>query len=127
MKQTVIYSILVEGGKTLESLVEETYRKYMAGRPELSTPMDTAPVNGTVTTEQPQVQAVQQAEDEDALVEKFYNQANESFEDLLTIRSGWDAFLVPTGMGSRIPQRFISPPPPSTEDWNSFLTEPIVE
>jgi len=58
-------------------------------------------------------------------IKKFYNQAENNLEKLISIRRNWDTYLVPRGMGSRIPQRVPSPPPPSSSAWESYLIAQI--
>ncbi|KND01999.1 uncharacterized protein SPPG_02505 [Spizellomyces punctatus DAOM BR117] len=45
-------------------------------------------------------------------------------DDLIRVRRQWDNYIVPAGTpgGSRVPQHFVIPGPPSNEDWAGFVT-----
>ncbi|TPX63992.1 hypothetical protein SpCBS45565_g06185 [Spizellomyces sp. 'palustris'] len=45
-------------------------------------------------------------------------------DGLIRVRRQWDSYIVPAGTpgGSGIPQHFVTPGPPSNEDWAAFVT-----
>eukprot|EP01121_Diplochlamys_sp_Union-15-3_P018690 TRINITY_DN6864_c0_g1_i1.p1 TRINITY_DN6864_c0_g1~~TRINITY_DN6864_c0_g1_i1.p1 ORF type:complete len:183 (+),score=44.25 TRINITY_DN6864_c0_g1_i1:271-819(+) len=51
----------------------------------------------------------------------FYYRAYQSVEQLVKIRASWDAFIVPAGVGSKIPPHWLEPPDPSSEGWKSYV------
>lgn len=57
-------------------------------------------------------------------IKTFYHQAYESMEKLISIRRGWDVFIVREG-GERVPQRLPEAPPPSSSAWEKYLTRQL--
>jgi hypothetical protein len=54
-------------------------------------------------------------------IQHFYDQAYQSIEKLIMIRSSWDSFIVTDNSGSSIPQSFLDPPIPSSTEWQKYL------
>lgn len=52
---------------------------------------------------------------------QYYNQALNSFDGFLNVRSQWDAFLVQAPEGATVPPFFVSPVASANDTWNSAL------
>jgi len=103
-----------EGEVSLQDLIKKAQEQVKEEQREL--------YKNSLDQSQPQIPIDDHQEEQQIdPIKDFYSQADQNLEKLISIRRNWDTYLVPIGMGTRIPQRFPSPPPPSSSAWENYL------